>query len=43
MRKVILLVMVTIDGFFDAPGEGLEKINWHHADIVELRYAQAEA
>jgi dihydrofolate reductase len=32
MRKVILLVMVTLDGYFDAPGEGLEKIDWHHAD-----------
>ena len=32
MRKVILLVMVTLDGFFDGPGEGLEKIDWHHAD-----------
>jgi dihydrofolate reductase len=32
MRKVILLVMMTLDGFFDAPGEGLEKIDWHHAD-----------
>src|SRR5215212_5303811 len=32
MRKVILLVMVTLDGYFDGPGEGLEKIDWHHAD-----------
>lgn len=32
MRNVILLVMVTLDGVFDAPGEGLEKIDWHHAD-----------
>jgi hypothetical protein len=32
MRKVILLVMMSLDGFFDAPGEGLEKIDWHHAD-----------
>jgi dihydrofolate reductase len=32
MRKVILLVMITLDGFFDGPGEGLEKIDWHHAD-----------
>ena len=32
MRKVILLVMMTLDGFFDGPGEGLEKIDWHHAD-----------
>lgn len=32
MRKLILLVMVTLDGFFDGPGEGLEKIDWHHAD-----------
>jgi dihydrofolate reductase len=32
MRKVILLVMVTLDGFFDGPGEGLERIDWHHAD-----------
>jgi len=32
MRTVILLVMVTLDGFFDGSGEGLEKIDWHHAD-----------
>ncbi len=32
MPKVILLVMMTLDGFFDAPGESLEKIDWHHAD-----------
>ncbi len=32
MRKVILLAMVTLDGYFDGPGEGLEKIDWHHAD-----------
>ena len=32
MRKVILLVMMTLDGFFDGSGEGLEKIDWHHAD-----------
>jgi dihydrofolate reductase len=32
MRKVILLVMMTLDGLFDGPGEGLEKIDWHHAD-----------
>lgn len=32
MRKVILLVMVTLDGYFDGLGEGLEKIDWHHAD-----------
>src|SRR5437867_7238193 len=32
MRKVILLVMMTLDGFFDGPGEDLEKIDWHHAD-----------
>jgi dihydrofolate reductase len=32
LRKVILLVMMTLDGFFDGPGEGLEKIDWHHAD-----------
>lgn len=32
MRKVILLVMVTLDGIFDGPGDGLDKIDWHHAD-----------
>lgn len=32
MRKVILLVMMTLDGYFDGLGEGLEKIDWHHAD-----------
>jgi dihydrofolate reductase len=32
MRKVILLVMMTLDGFFDGPSEGLEKIDWYHAD-----------
>lgn len=32
MRKVMLLVMVSLDGIFDGPGEGLEKIDWHHAD-----------
>jgi dihydrofolate reductase len=32
MRKVILLNMITLDGFFDGPGEGFEKIDWHHAD-----------
>jgi hypothetical protein len=29
---VILLNMMTLDGFFDGPGEGFEKIDWHHAD-----------
>jgi len=32
MRKVILLAMMTLDRFFDGRGEGLEKIDWHHAD-----------
>jgi dihydrofolate reductase len=32
MRKVILLNMMTLDGYFDGPGEGFEKIDWHHAD-----------
>lgn len=39
MRKVILSVMVSLDGFFDAPGEGLEKIDWHRADDEWEKYA----
>ena len=39
MRKVILSVMVSLDGFFDAPGEGLEKIDWHRADDEWEDYA----
>jgi len=32
MRKVILLNMMTLDGYFDGPGEDFKKIDWHHAD-----------
>ena len=32
MRKLILSVMTTLDGFFEAPGEGLERIDWQRAD-----------
>ena len=36
MRKVILSVMVTLDGFFQGPkGE----IDWHYADEEHHRYA----
>jgi len=36
MRKVILLNMMTLDGYFDGPGEGFEKIDWHHQPIMNL-------
>ena len=32
MRNVILSVMVSLDGYFEGPGEGWEKIDWHRAD-----------
>jgi dihydrofolate reductase len=32
MRHVILLVMASLDGFFDGPGESWERIDWHPAD-----------
>jgi len=32
MRQVILSMMISLDGFFEAPGEGWEKIDWHRAD-----------
>jgi dihydrofolate reductase len=41
MRPVILVVMVTLDGYFDAPGAGLEKIDWHHADEEWEAYSVA--
>jgi dihydrofolate reductase len=32
MRNVILSMMISLDGYFEAPGEGWEKIDWHRAD-----------
>jgi dihydrofolate reductase len=32
MSTVILSVMVSLDGFFQGPREGWEKIDWHRAD-----------
>jgi len=32
MRNVILSMMISLDGFFEAPGTGWEKIDWHRAD-----------
>ncbi len=32
MRNVILAVMVSLDGFFEAPGDDSEKLDWHRAD-----------
>jgi dihydrofolate reductase len=32
MRKIMLLVMTSLDGFFEGLGEGWERIDWHHAD-----------
>jgi dihydrofolate reductase len=32
MRNVILSIMISVDGYFEAPGEGWEKIDWHRAD-----------
>lgn len=39
MRNVILSVMVSLDGFFEGPGEGLEKIDWQRADDEWEQYA----
>ena len=32
MRRVVLMNMVSLDGCFDGPGEGWERIDWHRAD-----------
>ena len=39
MRKVILSMMISLDGFFEAAGEGWEKIDWHRADDEWEAYA----
>lgn len=39
MRRLILSVMTSLDNYFDAPGEGLEKIDWHRADEEWEAYA----
>ena len=43
MRKVILSVMVSLDGFFDAPGEGLEKIEFKDLRFPIIENVTAEA
>ena len=32
MRNVIFSIMISLDGYFEAAGEGWEKIDWHRAD-----------
>jgi dihydrofolate reductase len=32
MRNIILSVMMSLDGYFESPGEGWEKIDWTRAD-----------
>ena len=32
MRKVVMVEMVSLDGYFKGPGEGLEALDWHRAD-----------
>ena len=39
MRKVILSMMISLDGFFEAPGEDWEKIDWQRADEEWDAYA----
>lgn len=39
MRKLILIVMVSLDGKYAAPGEGLETIDFHHADDEWEQYS----
>jgi dihydrofolate reductase len=39
VRNVILSVMISLDGFFEARGEGWEKIDWHRADEQWEDYA----
>ena len=32
MRKLILIDMLSLDGFYEAPGEGWQTIDWHMVD-----------
>ena len=32
MRRVILSAMMSLDGMFDGPGDGAQRIDWFHAD-----------
>ena len=39
MRKVVFTAMVSLDGFYEGPGEGWEAIDWHRADDEWDRYS----
>jgi dihydrofolate reductase len=39
MRKVVLCDMISLDGYFEGPGEGWETIDWHRADDEWERYS----
>ena len=32
MRKLVLINMISLDGFYEAPGEGFQKLDWHLVD-----------
>ena len=32
MRKLILMDMLSLDGFYEGPGEGFQRIDWHMVD-----------
>lgn len=32
MRKLILIDMLSLDGFYEAPGEGFDRLDWHMVD-----------
>jgi dihydrofolate reductase len=39
MSRVVLLAMLSLDGVFDGPGEGAERIDWMRADEEWLDYS----
>jgi dihydrofolate reductase len=39
MRNVIFSMMISLDGYFEGPGEGWEKIDWHRADDQWEQYS----
>jgi dihydrofolate reductase len=39
MSRVVLLAMLSLDGIFDGPGEGGERIDWMRADQEWLDYS----
>lgn len=39
MRKVVLCDMISLDGYYEGPGEGWEVLDWHRADEEWEAYA----